>query len=119
MLANDDYWRWKQSVEGWLPKLGETLIPATCSCIKTARNLGIDIPYDTEADDLKSNTTIFVGALALFKYPNFSHVAVVTKLEASGFWVHEGNYKLCEMTKRFILYNDPALRGFWKSGALR
>src|SRR3990167_3421056 len=114
MVANEDYWRWKQSAGGWIPKLGEDTIPATCSCVKTARNLGANIPYGVDAGDLKANAHPGLGALALFRYSSGAHVAVITEIQEDGFFVKEGNFELCKLTCRFIQWNDLNLVGFWR-----
>lgn len=85
-----------------------------CSCIRTVRSLGFKLPYGTNAEDLKPNTKIAIGTLALFKFSNASHVAVVVKIEENGFWVREGNYPTaCEFSERFVKYDDWFLIGFY------
>lgn len=90
-------------------------VPITCSCIKTARAEGIEIPYNTDAIDLKGNTVPQVNALALFMYDGLAHVAKITQVVENGFYIVEGNFKHCLRTKRFISWNDPNLTGFWKN----
>jgi hypothetical protein len=83
-----------------------------CSCIKTARSLCANIPPGTNAWDIEPNTTPAVGVLALFSYPKADHVACVVYIGQHGFSVVEGNYERCEITRRFIEWDDPSLRGF-------
>ena len=85
------------------------------SCIKTARLLGVNIPYLTDAEDIKHNTTLFENPqLVLFKYGEVYHVAVIEKIDNDGIHISEGNYYPGEPSKRIIDFNDPAIRGFAK-----
>ena len=93
---------------------GENGLPVACSCIKTARSLGVDLSYNTDASDLVGNTTIHVGALALFKFPNgVSHVALIDILETNRFHVKQGNKTPCEITEEWIDINNPYIVGFF------
>lgn len=83
-----------------------------CSCVKTVRLYGAEIPLGTNAEDLIPNATPQAGGLALFQYTNTSHVAYVIVLQEEGFWVWEGNYRECEKTARFVEWDDPFLVGF-------
>lgn len=87
-----------------------------CSCIKTARHFGAKIDWGVNAKDLKPNSTPEIGALALFAYEGIDHVALITKIEANGFWVKEGNFKECEIGERFVWWIDPFIRGFYVVG---
>lgn len=86
-----------------------------CSCVRYARSLGLPIPYNTNAINLKPNTEISLGVGALFSEEQ-GHVAVVVEILEDGFWVDEGDYKKCERTKRFIKFDNPynKLIGFYK-----
>ena len=84
-----------------------------CSCIKTARLEGINIPYNTDAEDFIPNTRPQVGALVLMDYGNTSHVAIITKLTENGIVIVEGNKIPCEKSERVIPYNYYAIKGFW------
>ena len=37
-----------------------------CSCVRYARSLGVELPYDLEPKDLEPNTEIEIGAVAIF-----------------------------------------------------
>ena len=84
-----------------------------CSCIKIARNVGVNIPMGTDAKDLKPNTTPHIGALILLRYGDVYHVAVIRGY-VGGFQVVEGNFKKgpCVATSRVVDFNDPHIVGF-------
>ena len=115
MLLNREYWRWEQSAHEWMKALNEVTIPTECSCVKSARSFGVKIPLGMNAEDFIPNAQPSVGALALFKYKNAFHVALITEISGDGFFIREGNYDFCRIGKRFILWTDPAIRGFWES----
>ncbi len=113
LLERGDYWRWSQSFDEWVQKLKPRDIPVACSCIKAARLFGAELPLNTNASELKPNTTIFEGVLALFSYDKSDHAATVTKIGDSSFSVLEGNYIKCKMIEREVDFNDPFLKGFY------
>ena len=82
------------------------------SCIKTARALGVPIPLNTDAEDVRANSTPIIGGLVLFSYPQDDHVAVLIAYADDGFVIDEGNYKKGQFTRRYIAWRDVALRGF-------
>lgn len=84
-----------------------------CSCIKTARQQGVDIPIGTNAEDFEPNSKPEIGGLILLSYPKVDHVAVILSFEKEGFLVYEGNFKKCIQRERIIYYIDPFIRGFW------
>lgn len=88
-----------------------------CSCIKTARNYGVDIPYGTNAEDFKPNSTPEINGLVLFKYSKSYHIAVIVEFVDGGMNVYEGNFNNplngCREGHRFISWEDPYIRGFW------
>lgn len=85
-----------------------------CSCVKTARLHGANIPLGANAWDLSPNTfTPYVGVVILMKYPHTSHVAVIEKVENDGYWVVEGNFNRCELSRRFVLKSYSRIVGFW------
>ena len=89
-----------------------------CSCVKTARFLGANIPIGNNAENISSNSYPITGGLVLFSYPKIKHIALITKLEEVGFWIVEGNFKPCQKTKRFIYWNDTFLAGFVDTGVI-
>lgn len=86
-----------------------------CSCISTAKMLGVPIPKFMSAENLTPNGTPHEGDLLLLKYKNVYHVAkVIERNEKEEFYIiKEGNFKKCQMTTRKIPFNDPAIRGGW------
>lgn len=89
--------------------------PVECSCIRTARAEGVDIPYLTNAEDLNPNSPPVIGGLILLKYGDVYHVAKILEFTDVGFRVVEGNMTPCVKEKRIIYYIDPFIRGFWNS----
>lgn len=84
-----------------------------CSCIKTARQQGVDIPIGTNAEDFEPNSKPEIGGLILLSYPKVDHVAKILAFKGEGFLVYEGNFKECIKGERIIAYNDQFIRGFW------
>lgn len=81
--------------------------------MKYVRTLIPDLPYIFTPDDLEPNTPVFVGAAALFRYPSEAHIAYVSGLEETCFWIKETNWKHGKYTERCVDYDDYALRGFY------
>ncbi|MFA5772943.1 MAG: hypothetical protein WC974_09460, partial [Thermoplasmata archaeon] len=48
-----------------------------CSCISTARWLGVPIPINTDAKDIKPNSYPVKNGLILFSYKDNDHVAKI------------------------------------------
>ena len=88
-----------------------------CSCVKTVREEGIDIPYGTDAKDLQPNTTPVVGGLVLISYPNIEHVAKILSFNSTDFEIVEGlelsDTGECVKRTRCIPFDYPFIRGFW------
>lgn len=84
-----------------------------CYCVTTARQLGVDIPIGTNADEFKPNTTPHIGSLALFQYDDVSHVAVVSEINKDNFKVRQGNKERCEYSEEWVAWDNPHLKGFW------
>jgi len=85
-----------------------------CSCVQTAKSLGVNIPSGNNASDLEPNTDEpQVGQLVLLHYPKASHVAVILSISEEGYLIEEGNYHPCEHTTRFIKKDYHAIYGFW------
>lgn len=117
ILEEEQYWRWSESADVWTENILPKHVPAQCSCIKTARNLGVDIPYNTNASDLESNANMWQGDLILLKYGDVNHAAIY-RVTNDGFYIpKEGNKERCRYTERLVPFNDPSVIGFWSSPA--
>lgn len=96
---------------------------SSCSCVSTARNLGIIIPNGYNADDFVPNITLAdvqIGDLVLFKYKNgIYHIAVVIGFQDGKLLVKEGNFKACVApSTRLVDPSDPNIRGYWRDTIL-
>jgi len=87
--------------------------PDACSCIRTARNEGLNIPLANAEDQVPNGPPVLGGGI-LFYYPktDTSHLAVITDFTEYGYLVTEGNFKECEVTERVVEYNDRFITGF-------
>lgn len=85
-----------------------------CSCIRAVRSWGVKIPYGMNAEDIEPNTEIEIGAVAIFREKNGGHIGVVTRIGEKGFWIKEANYVECEITERWISFEDKRLIGYYK-----
>lgn len=84
-----------------------------CSCVRYVVGLRPDAPLK-DAVDYVPNSQPYKGAVAIFRYKNgVSHVAYVSSTHGSYFGIWEANYKRCQLTQRYIRYDDPTLLGFW------
>ena len=93
----------------------ETIVPTSvaCSCVKTARMHGVELPPGN-AIDLKPNSDIPVeGQVIIMKYHSGGHVAVIREITEEGYWIVEGNYHRCKVSERFIPKTYPHIVGFW------
>lgn len=92
-----------------------------CSCISTAKNLGVKIPPKTNASDLVPNVPLsglLKGDLVLFFYKKSGeyHVARFDGLVGGKLSVSEGNYIACKApTTRLVDVADPTIRGYWRA----
>ena len=97
----------------------EEVVERDCSCIVGAREYGVDIPYNTNAWDLHSNSIPQEGALVLFSYPKSDHVAVIVDLDAGDGMmnIYEENFNNpeggCRQGYRLVAWDDENIRGFW------
>ena len=82
------------------------------SCVKTARFLGLNLPGG-DAKDLVPNGAPTIGGGIIFKYPTYSHVAVIKEFRKDGYWVAEGNFEKNKLTYRLVSYNEKSIVGFW------
>lgn len=64
--------------------------------------------------DIVPNTTPAIGSVAIFQYGKLKHIALVTKLEETGFFIKEANYIPALVGTRFVKWNDPRLKGFFR-----
>lgn len=63
--------------------------------------------------DILANTTPYEGVVVIFQY-KVPHYAILEKLTDDGFWVKESNYTPGVIGRRFIPWDDPHLKGFYK-----
>lgn len=61
------------------------------------------------------NSTPQKGGVAIFQYKDLPHYAYVTEIKTDGFSIKESNYIAGKITTRFIKWDDPHLKGFWKA----
>jgi len=98
-----------------IPVSEESISVSTlCSCVLYVRSKGVDIPKlgnNGTPDFLKPNSIPAKGVAILFTY---DHIAYIEKIETTGMWISETNKEDCKYTERFLLYDDPTIRGFYK-----
>lgn len=97
-------------------RLINTQIPynTLCSCVQTAKYLGVTIPGGHNAWDLVPNSDEpKVGQLVLMAYIKTGHVAVIAEILEDGYLIIEGNYRTCQKTIRVIPKDYYAKIGFW------
>jgi len=85
-----------------------------CSCIRAVRSWGVELPYGISAENIEPNAEIEIGAVAIFREKIGGHIGVVTKIGKKGFWIKESNYVKCEITERWISFEDHRLIGYYK-----
>lgn len=88
--------------------------PVACSCVHYAITQGADIPL-VDASRIPAVTQEpYVGATAVFYYPNsgLHHVGVVTAVYDDSFLLLEANYLPCEVGTRLVPFDDRRLLGF-------
>ena len=83
----------------------------SCSCIQGLKSWGVKVKGN--ASNLIPNTAPFVGAVALFRYGNVHHAALITAIYADHFVVKETNYSPCAKTIRKVDFDDPRITGYW------
>lgn len=89
------------------------LIVDFCSCIKTARYLGLPLPPTPYAGDLRANTKKpEKGDGVLLTYETDEHIAVILDIVGDNFLIGEGNFRECQYTERLIPFDDIHIRGF-------
>lgn len=83
-----------------------------CSCVRYVQSLGGKVSGNA-INVIPTHFTPSEGDIAIMRYPNnVGHVALVTKVEDSGFWITEANYHSCKKTERFISNDYRRLIGF-------
>lgn len=92
---------------------GNAWLWVSCSCVKTARLLGVKFPKIQTPADLVPNASPTVGGVVVLKYGSTWHMAKITKLNEGTMSVREGNFEPCAITSREISYNDSHIRGFY------
>lgn len=92
---------------------GNAYLWTSCSCVKSARLLGLKFPFINSPADLSPNATPQVGGAVILKYGSVWHMAVITKLDTTGMQVIEGNFEPCKITRRTISYQDMHIVGFY------
>jgi len=84
-----------------------------CSCIVTARMIGLDLPKYVHAGDIRPNTSIpEIGGGILLSY-SVEHIAVIKGMDSVGMFVAEGNFERGKYTERYISFKDPSIRGYY------
>lgn len=88
-----------------------------CYCVLYIRTT-YDVPIFGDAYKHRPNLAVSevkVGDIALFRYGQVYHAAMVTRLEDNGvFSIEEANYRPCQVSYRTLSLLDPNLRGFYR-----
>lgn len=84
-----------------------------CSCVQTAKALGVPLPKGDAEDLIPNSDYPHVGGVVKIKYGNVYHVAVIKKVTEKGLEVRGGNKVHCRITNDFIALNDPRILGYW------
>ena len=119
MIYDGELWRWQESSDKWLPLLSTSTrayarkILILNSCVLYVRSRLALPPIRTPAD-LTPNIPACEKCAVLFSYKNGSHIAVVEQIFPGGMWVSETNWRHGQYTERFVAFDDPAFRGFYK-----
>jgi len=121
LLSKNQYWRWQSSQNEWIDNVSTSTrnhVLQNCQCVTFLRSKGVKLPQaPVNAEDLEPNSRPFVGAVALFYYPQGGgHAGLITDIGWLGFWVSESNFNKCKRTERFISWNDKFLKGFYWRG---
>lgn len=61
------------------------------------------------------NSLPSVGSVAVFNYHGVKHLGYVVELKSDGFMIKEANFKPAIVDTRFVSWQDPFLKGFWRS----
>lgn len=93
-------------------KSGQEYQWTACNCFSLVKTKIKNLP---RMADIYPNSVPDVGKVAIFYYGSVKHVAYITKITGTGFWVLEANYEPCLIEKRFVSYADRALVGYWSA----
>lgn len=90
-----------------------------CSCVKGVRNFIPTMPYG-DANNVFSNSELFIGVVAIFWFPpsktypkGTKHVAYVDQIKGNSFHIKQTNKQTCQYTEEWISFDDPNLLGFY------
>ncbi len=99
-----------------LPPSPPPIVRQYCSCVRGVKEKLPEAPLvDAKWYEDFKHTIPSVGGVVVFEYKNnVSHVAYIESLENEGFYVYEWNFHPCEKGRRFVYWNDPAIRSFWR-----
>lgn len=85
-----------------------------CYCVTYLREvLGVNInghAYTIEGNIFSPE----VGDVILFSYETDDHAALITAKLKTGYWVKEANFHTCQAGERFVSFDDPFIRGFYR-----
>lgn len=86
-----------------------------CSCVAYARKF-IDFPRIKTPNDLQPNSVPCVGCAVLLSYGTLPHMGIITELRP-GIVVYKDRRLYrgeCQQQMRYISYENPRLRGFYR-----
>jgi len=105
-----------EAIDLIVEELELTSIDVKCYCVTWLRQIiGVNIKGD--ADTIIPNVDrkdVWHGDIILFKYSNAYHAAQIKEMRPDGYLVQEANKERCKVTERLILYEDSAIRGFYR-----
>lgn len=85
----------------------------SCNCYLMAKVYRPDIPL---TKDLKPNSPVRKGAIAIYNYHGIPHYAYVTGVQNDGtygHWEKGSNLEPCKIYSRFVPESNPFLVGYW------
>lgn len=123
MIAQKDFFRWKQSMPKWFPELSDETKNYVldnsymCSCVSYMRELGHTFPRIPDPSYLQPNSPPFIGGIVLIQYPDYWHMGIINDIRPGGV-IYQDRRLLngkCIETMRWLGFDDKRLRGFYKS----
>lgn len=84
-----------------------------CNCYAFAKVL-VDYNLPKMIEIVPNEVVPRIGSIAIFRYKNEKHIAVIERVVEEGIWIKEANFKPCSLGKRLITFDDPALKGFYR-----